>query len=221
MIIFLAAAVLISMVEIPYLTGLLKFFRVPEADGVFDFMKEDDSDIKIAGAKPVKGKDDALAEASELEAQRGCGNLEKAHALGAALSEKIAGEDGESDFGQDIGEDGFIRMQRRLLLTFAAVNTVEGCIKSSVLQGVVIKVLYDTLKESLPDFYDDISESGSFSLYTLCVRRGGDVESSVGQTFATLAGKEGNAVIGEFGKALYLHFVDVTLSTVKSFNLKQ
>lgn len=183
--------------------------------------EEDDSDIKIAGQEPAKSVDDSQDEASELEQQRQNGNLEKAHALGAALSEKIISQDGESGFSQDSSEDGNTRMQRRLLLAFAAFHTVETNIKSEVLQGVAVNTFYNTLKESLPEFYEDINESGSFSFYTLCVRRGGNIESCIGHTFAMLSGREGDAVMEELGTALYLRFVDVTLKTIKSFKFVQ
>lgn len=183
---------------------------------------EDDSDIKIAGEEPSEDEDRAVeTQVSELEIQRKNGNLEKARALGAALAQKLISHDGESSFGEDILEDAPLRKQRRLLLAFAVINTVETNINSQILQGVIINVLYDTLKTSLPEFYDDIGKSGSFSFYTLCVRRGGNVDTSIGQTFAMLADKSGDNVVEELGKALYMRFVDVTLNTIKSFNLIQ
>ena len=201
---------------VPASASFIDFF---EKDG--NGSEDDDSDIKIAGAEPVKSTDDALVDATELESQRCCGNLEKAHNLGASLSLKIISEDGESTFGQDCHENILMRRQRRLLLAFSAVNTVEESIKSKVLQGVVLNVFYNALQKSLPGFYDDISKSGSFSFYTLCVRRGGDVESSIGNTFAMLVGKDGDTVMEELGKALYLRFEDVTLKAIKSFDFKQ
>lgn len=201
-------------------TAFIIFRRRPAADGVFRFFEEDDSDIKIAG-KPAPKTDEALAEANELEAQRSCGNLDKAHALGAELAQKVISEDGESTFGQSREEGNALRTQRRLLLAFSVISTVTECIKSSVLQGVVLKVFYDAVQKSLPDFYNDINSSGSFSFYKLCARRGGNIVNCIGSTFAMLAGKEGDAVLEEFGKALYLRFVDVTRKTIDSYNLKQ
>lgn len=183
---------------------------------------EDDSDIKIAGEEPSEDEEKAVeTQFSELEIHRKNGNLEKARSLGAALAQKLISHDGESSFGEDVLEDANLRKQRRLLLAFAVINTVETNIKSQILQGVVINVFYDTLKTSMPEFYDDIGKSGSFSFYTLCARRGGDVDTCIGQTFAMLADKSGDSVVEELGKALYMRFVDVTLNTIKSFNLIQ
>lgn len=182
---------------------------------------EDDSDIKIAGVKIKNPKVDTLKDANELEKQRGCGNLDKAKKLGEALSDKIIDEDGESSFGSDSSEDNKTRIQRRMLLAFAARESVENNIKSKVLQGVVINVFYDTLKNALPEFYEDINETGSFSFYTLCARRGGDVPHSIGETFAMLVGKEGDRVMEKLGEALYIRFSDASLKTIESFNIKQ
>lgn len=183
--------------------------------------EEDDSDIKIAGGKIEQPKVDTLEDANELENQRVCGNLEKAKKLGKTLSDKIIDEDGECSFGSDSNEDDKTRIQRRILLAFAACESVENNIKSRVLQGVVLNVFYDTLKNALPDFYEDINGSGSFSFYTLCARRGGDVPHSVGETFAMLVAKEGDRVMEELGEALYIRFGDASLKIIESFNIKQ
>jgi hypothetical protein len=195
--------------------------RVSVVTGPFSFFEEDDSDIKIAGKEPVKKSDDALADANELEKHRKNGNLEKARLLGAALSEKIVSQDGEACFGQDVAESEGVRIQRRLLLTFVIANTVSEHIKSNVLQDVILDVFYNKLKQSLPEFYDDISQTGSFSFYTLCARRGGNIEESIADTFAKLSGKEGDPVSKELGKALYLRFYDVISNTIDSFGIKQ
>lgn len=199
----------------------VKYYQVRRFKPAFMENEDEDSDIKIAGDRTENKPVDTLSDAKELERQRKCGNLEKAHTLGEALSEKIICEDGESTFGQDSAEDEKIRMQRRLLLAFAACNAVETNIKSRVLQGVVLNVFYDSLKNSLPGFYDDISESGSFSFYTLCIRRGGNVERCIGDTFAMLTGREGDQIMEELGEALFMRFLDVANKTIKSFKLIQ
>ena len=192
-----------------------------QTDG-FYFFEEDDSDIKIAGAETTQNADDeSLRAANELDYQRGCGNLVKGKELGTALSQELINEDGESSFGADVSEDAETRAQRRQLLAFAVVSSVETGIKSAVRQGVVLNVFYNTLRAALPEFYDDINESASFSFYTLCARRGGDVAEGVGHTFAMLVGREKDAVTEELGKALYLRFVDITQKTISAYKIKQ
>jgi hypothetical protein len=215
MTIFLIALVLLCMTALV----MQRRLYVPRlATGGFSFFEEDDSDIKIAGEEHLNKTDDAITDANELEAQRQNGNLKKARELGTELTNRIKSEDGESDFGQDSCEDDLTRIQRRLLLVFAALDTVKANIKSPVLQGVVLNVFYNTLKSAQPEFYEDINESGSFSFYTLCVRRGGNVEEEVGRTFAMLTDNEGSTVMEELGKALFLRFVDVTEKAISSFN---
>lgn len=190
-------------------------------DGAIMYFKEDDSDIKIAGKEPVKDENsEAESEASELKTQRENGNVSKANELGSALSDKFISADGVSAFGTDSEENSAVKTQRRLLLAFTAVNTIEKNIENSILRDIVIKSFYDSLKSVLPDFYDELNKSGSFSFYTLAVRRGGETEKFIGETFAMLCGKEKDKVYTEFGTALYLKFVDVILKAVKSYDFK-
>lgn len=183
------------------------------------FCCEDDSDMKIAGSEPKLDAEQAAEdEANDLKIQRENGNVEKANRLGAELCNKFIDKDGISAFGSDKEEPAAFTTQRRLLLAFAVDTTVENTVKNSIQRDVIIKSFYDNLKKVLPAFYDDLNKSGSFSFYTLCVRRGVDIEKYVGDTFAMLAGKEGDRLIAEFGKALYLEFINVIKNTVNSYN---
>lgn len=191
----------------------------PALDGALNYCCEDDSDMKIAGREPkVDAGDAAVTEANDLKIQRENGNIEKANRLGSELCGKFLDKDGISAFGSDKAEPAVLTTQRRLLLAFAVDTTVENTVKSSILRDVIIKSFYDNLKNVLPSFYEDLNKSGSFSFYTLCVRRGVDIEKYVGETFAMLAGKEGDKLMAEFGKALYLEFIDVIMKTVNSYN---
>lgn len=185
---------------------------------------EDDSDIKIAGKEnPEKNSELSVEkEVGELKTQRKNGNLDKARLLGKDIYKKIISQDGESSFGEDdTAEDTQLRKERRQLLVFTAIDTVESKMKSRVLAGIVTNEIYNELKTNVPEFYSDIKESGSFSFYTLCVRRGKDIQDTIGQTFAMLAGKSGDSVTAELGKALYIRFFDVTVNTIDSFNISQ
>ena len=189
------------------------------SDGVLLFAEsgpEDDSDMKIAGAAPRREEPDNSAQ--ELERQRLCGNLDKAAALSAELAKKIIDADGDSAFGNDAEETCGMRMQRRLLLAFVVDCELTENIRSSVLRMVVINRFYEELKKNMPDFYEDIRGSASFSFYYLCIRGGGDVQSRIGKTFAMLVGREGDRLIREFGEALYLHFTDIVEQAISAGN---
>lgn len=172
---------------------------------------EDDSDVKIAGSPPAGKIDEAQSEASELEAQRRCGNLQKAHALGAALSDLLLREAGSGT--------GELDRQRRLLLAFTAQSSMEVWVKSRVLSGVALNSFYDALKAS--GFYDDINNSGAFSFYLLCARRDGDLAACIGRTFAMLCGSGDDEDIKALGRTLYLRFSEAAEKTIKSFDFKQ
>lgn len=176
----------------------------------------DDADMKIAGREKSapRGGEEALRAAQELEEQRRSGNLEKARLLGEKLAETLL--DGESRFGLDQAEDDATRTQRRLLLAYAIHGTIVREIPNDVLQGVALGAFHDALGRKMPDYYRGADESGSFSFYTLCGRRGGDVGRAIGETFAKLAGHEGDGVLQSLGESLYLRFVDVTKEEIRA-----
>ncbi|MDR3645361.1 MAG: hypothetical protein P4M02_09845 [Clostridia bacterium] len=175
---------------------------------------DDDSDMKIAGgpAHPAE-TDDA---GRELEQQRLSGNLAKARVLSAELAKKIIDEDGENSFGSDEQESDEIRTQRRLLLAFVVDFAVSKFISSSILGKVVINQFYDNLKKNVPEFYEDIRESGSFSFYYLCMRGNNNIQSCVGGSFAMLTGHEDDRLMGELGEALFIHFIDIVEQAIKA-----
>jgi hypothetical protein len=175
---------------------------------------DDDSDMKIAGAAPAAEEPDDAEK--ELERHRLSGNLDKAYALATELAEKIINEDGDISFGSDPGESAEIRMQRRLLLAFTVTYSVEMIIKSRILGQVVINHLYDGLKRDVPDFYEDIRESGSFSFYYLCIRKGGSVDQCIGRSFAMLTGCEDDPVMEDLGEALFFHFKDIVENAINA-----
>lgn len=176
---------------------------------------DDDSDMKIAGTPSVPEKPDDTA--AELERQKQNGNVAKAEKLSEELAKKIIDEDGVTSFGIDSSESDEVRMQRRLLLAFVVDYFVDKDIESSILGHVVINHFYDNLKKNVPEFYEDIRESGSFSFYFLCSRNDGNVEHCIGNSFAMLAGYEGNAVMAELGEALFFRFKDIVETAINAY----
>lgn len=193
-------------------------WQTPDGSPFMLMNQEDDSDIKIAGEEKKAPVDDSLKEAEELRKQKENGNLERARRLGQLLSKDIIRLDGESSFGEDEEESCEVRMQRRLLLAFAACYGVDVFVENKMVGKVAVNSFYDTLKKSLPAFYDDLSGSGAFSFYYLSVRRGGNVEKNIGKTFAMLSGKEDDSVLSELGEALFIRFTDVIEKTIESVN---
>jgi hypothetical protein len=192
--------------KIPVLSGGLLLFD----SGVTD----DDSDMKIAGAPTHPEEPDDAGK--ELEHQKLNGNLAKAHVLSAELAEKIIDEDGDSSSGNDALESDEVRTQRRLLLAFVVDYAVTKFISSSILGMVVINQLYDDLKKSVPEFYEDIRESASFSFYYLCIRGNSNIQSCIGSSFAMLTGHEDDHLMSELGEALFIHFIDIVEQAIKA-----
>jgi hypothetical protein len=176
----------------------------------------DDSDMKIAGATSAGENPEAAG--NELETLRQNGDLDNARALSDELAIKIIDEDGGSLFGLDSCETDELRIQRRLLLAFTVIFCVDKIIVSRILGQVVVNRFYSRLEEKLPEFYQDIRSTGSFSFYYLCIRRGGAIEDCIGRSFAMLSGYEGNSVMEELGKALFLHFTDIVERSIRSCN---
>lgn len=187
--------------------------------------KEDDSDIRIAGQEPRRPEDDPMTDVRELTHHKNNGNVEKARALGEELARRILNEDGDPSFGRDPSESDELRRQRRMLLAFVVDAAVREDIPGQVLGQVVLREFTERVKNSLPAFYEDISSSGSFSFYYVCLRRDSEdapaAQTAVGQTFAMLAGKEHNPVFEELGTALYLHFHDIVDKCVRSCRFAQ
>lgn len=181
---------------------------------LMDNSTDDDSDMKIAGVPPAPERPDETEKELELHKQNG--NLKKAYALSTELAKKIMDEDGGTTFGLDTSESDEVRMQRRLLLAFVVDYSIDSKIKG-ILGQVVLNDFYDNLKNNVPDFYEDIRESGSFSYYFLCVRNNGNVEHCIGNSFARLAGCEGDSVMAELGEALYYHFKDIVENTIQHY----
>jgi hypothetical protein len=178
---------------------------------------EDDSDMKIVGAPKQDEKPDESEK--ELERQQRSGNLDKARSLGDELAREIIDEDGVTSFGRDAHEGDGVRRQRRLLLAFVVDYSVNSAV-SGMPGHTALGRFYDDLKRDVPDFYEDVRESASFSFYLLCVRDGEDVERNIGSAFAMLAGHEGDKVMAELGEALCYHFRDIVSATISSYHFK-
>lgn len=177
---------------------------------------EDDSDMKIVGSTPPSTPDADIED--ELEGLRRSGDLAKARQLGSELSEKILNEDSTS-FGLDASESDEVRQQRRLLMAFVVDYSIERLIPNSILRTIVINRFYDELKKNVPEFYEDIRESASFTFYLLCIRRDGNTDC-MGSSFAMLAGCDGNNIMAELGQALFFRFSDVVEQSIRAYFTK-
>lgn len=166
---------------------------------------EDDRDMKIAGDdfEPVERPDarEGDDEAALLEQEKENGNLSRARRLGAIMADEVSSVEGDSRTA-----DSALLTQRRILLAFAVEVGLDALLPNSLDAQTAQTVFYNTLRTTAPQFYDDLQASGAFSFYYLCVRDGRQVEEKVGETFASLCGRAGDAAYARMGRELYQRF---------------
>lgn len=177
-----------------------------------------DDDIKIAGENPSSSlkSEDNDAVYRELDSAKKSGSLEKAKQLGKALANKILHPDEDLTLGMDENE---IPVQRANLLAFTAAVVFEKRCSNSVISTAARRAFFDEIKAENRAFYDALSDEGVFSFYYLAYRRGGDVVRRIGQTYAMLCGKDGDALYQELGEALYCHFVELIKNEIECLGL--
>ncbi len=177
-------------------------------------MQKDDSDIKIAGDRPaadLSKKEDASANDDYL-IEKENGNIERAkllgHDLARILSKDIADEC-MSELEPD-SEDARTKTQVLLLFAFAIDRGLNTHVPNSMLINTAHTSFFNTLQEISPDVYDQISDTGAYSLYMLCARReGAGVCRSVGESFAKLCGREGDDALSSTGEMIFSIFLNM------------
>lgn len=182
----------------------------------------EDKDIKIAGNRPSESvKEHAEAEkvAEEFGREKQNGNIDRARALGVEMAGELIRVGEEASFGADISGNFQLSLQRKILLAFSATVTFEKYCVSSVAARTAHSVFYNTLQDTLPDLYHELSDTSAFSFYYLAYRRGSEVERRIGQTFAMLCSHDGDPVYQELGEALYCWFTAVTEQKLRSLGL--
>lgn len=152
-----------------------------------------DNDIKIY----TKGMDlsstanlSTVFEAINLH--RANGNLEKAKLLGQKLA-TITPESEKSGLSIDftnilpqryLSQD--IMYQIKVLLIFAAESLLQVEIPVPQLATTAINALYDSLRETSPGFFKNISDGAAFTFYYLAMKKGGNITENIGKAFSML-----------------------------------
>ena len=152
-----------------------------------------DNDIKIY----TKGTDlsstanlSTVFEAINLH--RANGNLEKAKLLGQKLA-TITPESEKSGLSIDftnilpqryLSQD--IMYQIKVLLIFAAESLLQVEIPVPQLATTAINALYDSLRETSPGFFKNISDGAAFTFYYLAMKKGGNITENIGKAFSML-----------------------------------
>lgn len=176
-------------------------------------MRNDDRDMKIAGEdfKSVPVLDDVEETSRLLEREKASGNLNRARRLGAIMADEVAAVEGDDPASEAVSET-----QRRILLAFAVEVALETLLPNSILSETSKSVFYETLRNTAPSIYDDLQGSGAFSFYYLALRDGKNVVKSVGEAYASLCGRAGEAALANKGGELYVNFIEQARSIVDS-----
>lgn len=171
-----------------------------------------ENDVKIynSGEKRTAQPDvGAILEA--VGQQRANGNIDKARKLGKRLATLTPTFDSDSLSLNlaDILKPRFlapdILYQIKVLLVFTAEAALQMSLPSDLLATTAINAVYDNLRKTSPDFYRNISDGAAFTFYYLAVKRGGDIEKSIGETFAMLCSAGDNEGFIDAGRAVFRH----------------
>lgn len=185
----------------------------------------DDSDVKIFNSTlETKDAGDLVELASLLNQQRNNGNIFKAKSLGERLAALSPDCNSGIDLSNLIG-DTFISSsamyQIRVLLVFTAQTTLHRKLVLPLLSSSAVNAMYDKLIETSPDFYENISDGAAFTFYYLSIRRGKNIVSDIGEHFAMLCGKEGNAEFQELGAHIYTFAIQYIENIIDEYQFEE
>lgn len=184
----------------------------------------EDSDMKIVG-KTVPGTEDvfdAIKFIEETRTQRFNGNTAKAKALGANIVSAFSYKAAPFELVQlareyDIEVDDDTLLQIKILSVFSAEYCLNKLLPSAMLSATAVNELYDVLEKVSPDFCSELSQSIAFSFYYLCLKNSSDDALNIGEQFAMLCGKKGDASFSALGKKLHEINVNVYTKAINGF----
>ncbi|MDD2956355.1 MAG: hypothetical protein PHD67_08580 [Oscillospiraceae bacterium] len=190
--------------------------RCDEAQRRFAFCGGEDSDIKIAPEFPSRQpKTDAgEAAAQEFADQKEKGNVEKAYLLATRLAGYLLSSSGEVACAVQKSEDPQVVLNRQILFAFAVTSSLEASPTSELITQTAENFFYDSLKTAAPELYEKIILPEAFSLYLLYSRDSGEGGAGLGEPFAKLCGREGDAELTALGNSLYEFFQKVCLEKI-------
>ncbi len=171
-------------------------------------MHFDDSDVKIfTDSDNIKENLHEVSVIAEMTKHRSNGNILKAKQLGKHLAEIFVDE--PSLLSQLEGEVGKIKRdeddmyQIKVLLVFTAEYCINRLLPATLLSNTAVNALYDTVIKKAAEFYDRLDDAAEYSFYYLAVRKGFDISSNIGISFAMLCGEGKDEYYTHLGKRLF------------------
>ena len=137
-----------------------------------------------------------------------CGNLEKARQLGVKLGSNI--------LELDPSDNQFILSPielslARMLYLFVTEDCIRRAIHDPILLKLVLAQINDTITLRLPDFYNNLFQYRSYTVYKMCLTEGGDsqqIADRIGKRWAQMAGLPQDEQSRRTGAQLYLLMKD-------------
>lgn len=169
---------------------------------------ENDADMKIVGdERPV-----ASDAAAKWQQQKACGNIDRAHRLGAVLAQQL----------MNIEEPDAARLlQKQMLLAFVVDDALPSLLPDELLTKTVRGTFYERLRGLLPDFEDTLHRLGAFTFYRLSVDGDAPDAARVGAVFAALCGCAEDAAVENEGARLYRGYHERLAETVAMVDFRK
>lgn len=184
----------------------------------------DDSDMKIVGSDRNQPSDgiDTCAFLEETGKQHFNGNMAKAKALGrdivSAFSYKSVPEDITGLIERHgLISDAVLLSEIRILSVFCAEYCMDEYLPSPLLSTASAAEMFDTLGDLMPDFYEQLSHSASFSFYYLCIRDKNDLPRKIGAAFAEMCDDPKNESLILLAGELFERYVRVFRKAIQGY----
>lgn len=184
----------------------------------------DDSDMKIVGAEKKASQDgsETMQLLEEAGAQHFNGNMAKARALGRDIVSAFSYRNTPDDILELISSlqvpaSDVVLSEIRILKVFCAEYSMDEFLPSSLLSTASAAEMFDTLQDVMPDFYEQLSHSASFSFYYLCLKNGGDLKRSIGEAFAEMCDMPTDRGIIALGSEIFEKNVGIFKKAIRGY----
>lgn len=185
------------------------------------FSSAGDEDVKIAfgpdspafvSSSASRG-DSGEAEAKVYLKQRSLGNTHKAGELGEKLAESIILSDSITSAPR-IDDDDFI-VQLKVLRAFAVSRALDEHSPNKIITQTALSSFYDLLQDRAPEFYNAITELGSFSLYIYLYRSSTTEPIAFATAFSEVCGNKFGDECFDTGLTAYTDAYDMATSLIR------
>ena len=184
----------------------------------------EDSDMKIVGKENEAFSDgiDADAFLEETGRQHFNGNMAKARALGSDIVSAFSYKNVPDEIcalikAHGLPEDDVLLSEIRILNVFCAEYSMDEYLPSALLSTASAAEMFDVLQDMMPEFYDRLSHSASFSFYYMCIKNGGDLKRRIGEAFAEMCDDPKNEELIAFAGELFERNVGLFKKAIRGY----